>query len=508
MFAVLYLPNFRLQAALRFREEMHGRPVGIIDEHEPKAGLLEINDVAARAGVKPGQTSPQAQARCAELTILPRSPDGERGAQAALLEIAGAVSPLVEDTGPGLCTVNLHGTRAPDLPALGGSAVAALAALRLQGQAGIGANPDLAFLAARRARPVLAVDSPSAFLAQLPLAELDPPAPLLAVLRDWGIADVAQLTALPRGDLMDRLGPEAGQLWDRAAGRTERPLRIMQPVEEFWEAFDFEREIDTIEPVTFLLRRFLEALALRLAGAYRVAGEMTFTLLLANGSAHERSFTIPSPTTDADVLLRILGAHLEGLKLAHCATGLRLRITPTRGERQQFQLFETALRDPNRFGETLGRLAALVGSENVGVVEVLDTHRPDGIRLGSPRFCDGGDLAAEAESRAVGIPLRRYRPAPFIQVRVERQRPAWLESAPVRGAVREALGPYRLSGGWWEASRWSTEEWDVEMAEGGIFRLAHLGGEWRLEGCYDEETSRPPQAANIIPLAAARQLRA
>lgn len=499
MFAVIYLPAFQLQAVLRFRDE--SGPVGLVDERRPKAGLLEINAAAARAGVTAGQTSPQALARCPGLTLLPRSEAEERGAQEALLEIALTVSPLVEATADGVCTVNLQGSRIRDWTALGENAVARLAALRLSAQAGIGANPDLAFLAARRARPVLAVDAPSNFLAQLPVSELDPAPELLAILRDWGICHLAQLTALPRGDLMDRLGTDAARLWDRAAGLAQRPLRIIPIPEEFAEAFDFEREVDAVEPILFLLRRFLDQLALRLGAAYRVAGQMTLTLSLANGGAHERVFTIPSPTTDVEVLFRILHTHLEGLRLDHCATAMRLLIAPTRGERQQFQLFETTLRDPNRFGETLGRLAALVGSENVGVFELLDTHRPDCGRLNPPRFHQASG-AEEEENLAIGIPLRRYRPALPAQVRLEKHRPAWLQSARVSGAICAVLGPYRLSGGWWEASRWSTEEWDVEMVEGGLYRLAHVAQEWRLEGSYDEQTParpRPTPAPNVIP---------
>jgi protein ImuB len=334
------------------------------------------------------------------------------------------------------------------------------------------------------------------------LHELDPAPELLAVLRDWGIHNLAQLTSLPRGDLMDRLGPEAGRLWERAAGQTERPLRLVRVAEEFCEAFDFEHEIDTVEPLLFLLRRFLDQLALRLGNAYRVAGQMMLTLPLANGSAYVRTFTIPSPTADMDVLFRILHTHLDGLRLDHCATGLRLLIAPTRAERQQFQLFETPLRDPNRFGETLGRLAALVGTENVGVVEMLDTHRPDSIRLCPPRFHELGSVAAPADDSAVGLPLRRYRPPVAAQVRVVRHQPVRLESARVCGTVSAALGPYRASGGWWDSDRWSTEEWDVEMEAGGLYRLARMGHEWRIEGSYDEplpENRRGAQALVAIP---------
>jgi protein ImuB len=501
MFAVILLPNFRLQSVLRFREDLDACAVAIVDENAPKAGVLEVSKAAADADVGPGQTSPQALARCSELILLARSAVQEQSVQAVLLEMAATLSPEVEATADGFCTVNLRASRNQDWSALGAHVVESLAALRLRAQVGVGSNPDLAFLAARHARPVLVVQSPRAFLSELVLHELDPQPDLLAVLRDWGIHNLAQLTSLPRGDLMDRLGPEASRLWERAAGQSQRPLRVVRTVEEFVEAFDFEHEIDTAEPLLFLLRRFLDQLALRLGNACRVAAHMTLTLPLANSTVYERSFTVPSPTAEVEVLFRILHTHIEGLKLDHCATGVRLRIEPTRAERQQFQLFETPLRDPNRFGETLGRLAALVGTENVGVAEVLDTHKPDSFRLRTPRFHELRGVAQQEEDFTVGLPLRRFRPPISAAVRVVRQHLVFIESPCVRGAVRETLGPYRASGGWWESDAWATEEWDVEMEDGGLYRLARVRNEWRIEGSYDEappEEQRP--SSSIVPM--------
>ncbi len=492
MFAVLLLPGFRLQAALRFREEMRARPVALIDEEASKAGVLETSEAAAAAGVTPGQSATQALARCPALTLLPRSPAQERAAQAALLEIAGTLSPEVEATAPGCGTVSLRASREKDWAALGARVVAQLAALRLRGTAGLAANPDLAFLAARHARPVLVVQTPVAFLAELALHELDPEPSLLSVLADWGIHNLAQLTSLPRGELMDRLGPAAARLWERAAGRTDRPLRLIRPAETFTESFEFEREIDTVEPVLFILRRFLDQLALRLSHIYRVAGKMTLRLTLANGSTYRRDFTVPAPTADADPLFRILHTHLDGLRLEHYATGVRLDLEPAPAERQQFRLFESPLRDPNRFGETLGRLAALVGAENVGVAEPLDTHRPDRFRLREPRFAELESSPESAEDLPVGLPLRRFRPAFAAQVRLVRHRPAFVVSDKAWGPIRDTLGPYRASGDWWQPDRWETEEWDVEMESGGLYRLARHGGEWRIEGAYDE----PPPAGD------------
>ena len=487
MFAAILLPNFRLQAVLRFRDELRDLPLALSDEDEARAGLLEVSEAAARMGVSAGMPSPQALARCAGLKLLPRSHSQERAAQAAVLEIAAAYSPAVEATADGYCTVNLQASREKDWSAMAGSMVESLAALRLSVQVGIAPNPDLAFLAARQARPVLVVQSPGPFLANLAIHELDPPPELLSVLRDWGIHHLGQLTSLPRGELMDRLGPEAARLWERAAGRAERPLRLVRPVEEFVESYDFEHEIDTVEPVLFLLRRFLDQLALRLENACRVAGRMTLTLVLADGSAHERGFTVPAPTANVDVLFRILHTHLDGLKLDHAAIGMHLRIEPTQAERQQFQLFESPLRDPNRFGETLGRLAALVGAENVGVPEMLDTHKPDSLRLQKPRFHEIAPDAALGDDLAVGLPLRRYRPPVPAEVQIVRHQLISITSEKARGAIRATLGPFRASGGWWESDRWATEEWDILLENGGLYRLARAGSVWRVEGSYDEE---------------------
>lgn len=500
MYAVLLLPNFRLQAALRFREEWQTQPVAITDEASAKARVLEVNELAAREGVAPGQASPQAMARCAALQLVAQSAAQEAATQAVLLEMAGTLSPEIESTGPGYVTANLHGARTREWMKMGTGVVEALASLRLTARVGIGANPDLAFLAARQARPVLVVQTPTAFLANLAIHELEPPPDLLAVLREWGLHNLGQLTALPRGELMDRLGPEAARLWERAAGRTERPLRLVRPSEEFAESCEFEHEVETIEPLLFLLRRFLEHLTTRLGHVYRVAGQMTLTLKLANAGEYARTFTVPSPTAQVEVLFRIVHTHLESLRLEHCAVGMALRLGATLPERQQFQLFESPLRDPNRFGETLGRLAALVGAENVGVAQVLDTHQPDRFRLEKPRFHELGRTAPLGEDLAVGLPLRRFRPALSATVQMVRGRPTFLFSEAGNGPVRAALGPYRASGAWWDKEVWAVEEWDVELENGGLYRLACVAQAWRVEGCYGEmeEAEAIPQGRIVL----------
>lgn len=485
MYTVIRLPEFRLQAALRHRMELRGKPVVLVEKEDAKSLVIERTEAAAKFGVSAGMPVVQALARCPELIILPRTPAQEKNVEAALLETACSLSPDVEVTAEGYCTVDMRRGGIKDWSSFGFKICERLSALELAVNVGMAPNPDLAFLAAQKAVPVLVIHSPEAFLSHLAVAEINPPPFLLAVLKEWGIHTLGQLTSLPRGELADRLGPEADFLARRAAGGTQRLLRVFRSKEEFSESFDFEREIETLEPLLFILRRFLEQLLLRLSGVNHVAGKMKLVLLLENGGEYQRVFSIPAPTGDKAVLFRILDTHLETLKLDGRPVGCRLDIEAARPDHQQTRFFENPLRDVNRFGETLARLAALIGEGNVGVAEMEDTHRPDSFSVVSPRFGELGETIGKGEELAIGVPLRRYRPAMPAQVRMARQEPAFVVSDTAHGVVTGAHGPYRGSGGWWDRESWEVEEWDVEISGCGIYRLSLQQSQWFVEGCYE-----------------------
>ena len=485
-FAAILLPQFPLQAALRLRAEAWAEAGAVVEGSTDKGRVLEMTEPAARAGVGRGMVSTQALARCPGLRLWPRAVAQEEALTALLRETAFAFSPFVEATGADRCVLDLRQVRAGDWEAWARGVVERCAAVVLRAGVGLASNPDLALLAAQHAEPVLVVQHPGAFLAGLAVAEVDAPPELVAVLRDWGISHLGELARLPRKDLVERLGVEAGTLWERATGRARRELRLVRPVETFGEAFDFEAPVETTEPLLFILRRQLEQLTLRLRTALRVAAQMTLTIPLDGGAPYERVFTIPSPTGDLEVLLRILHTPLEGLRLEQQPVGVRLSIGPVVGESSQHQLFESALRDPNRFGETLARLTALVGAGQVGVAQMADTHRPDGFQLVAPQFAQvAADQAPEPlEGPALGLPLRRFRPPFPAQVHLQHRSPAFVFSEKAHGEVVEAAGPYRGSGNWWDRGAWSVEEWDVEFADSALYRLSKHGDAWFVEGCY------------------------
>jgi protein ImuB len=492
-FAVLRLPDFSLQAVLSTETALRGQPAALVDctaadaRRTGKARVLQLTAAARKAGAAEGMTANQARARCGVLSILPRSPAAEEAAQGALIECAFRISSHVESTAPGTATLAVRApasarerTAAASMAAL---ARAHLAALHFEVQAGFGPTPDLAGIAARLP-PGQVVDS-AADLAGFPVEALDPPPALLGLWRRWGIETIGEFTRLGREEILRRLGPEAGALFDQASGRTVRPLRCTQPAEDFIEGVDIEHGIEALEPLLFLLRRLLERLARRAEALHRVLAEVRLDLGLGDGSRHERRFQVPSPTSRIEPLFRMLQTHLEGLTTPHPITQVVLGGVPARGAHQQFDLFATALRDPNQFAETLARLTALLGSERIGTPVLEASHRPDAFHM-QPADFTAPVRRAEAAALPLGLSLRRFRPALPAHVQSgPKCGPRYVDAGGIRGAITAAYGPMLLSGDWWSPQEWSRAEWDVRLEDGRLARIYEQDGAWFLEGLYD-----------------------
>ncbi|MEZ5277297.1 MAG: hypothetical protein R3F07_13020 [Opitutaceae bacterium] len=486
MFAVLLIPDFALQAFLRARPALVGRPVALLADESRKAPILQVSAAARAFRVEPGLTATQGLARCGSLDLHYRSPPAEAATARVLLDAAFTLSPRVEATGEGLCTIGLDGVDLTRLEARAGRLVHRLEMMGLALRVGISDTPDRAGFAARCACPVLRVDPGDPFLERIPLAMIEPPPGLAGVLDQWGIRTLGALTALPRPEIGQRLGEAGLDLWDRASGRRERVLRLVTLPETFEETLELEHELETLEPLVFLLRRFIDTLVLRLEASGLVAESLGLYLKLVDDSIYRRWFRLPEPTRKAEILFRMLHTHLDQVRTEHPITAVHLRIRPGHPRARQQGLFEADLRDSHQFAETLARVMAVTGPDRVGTPRIEDTHRPDAFRLEPLATVVGEETGEFSPLPPLGLPLRRYRPARPAEVDLCDGVPDALFSPEVHGRIRECRGPWRLSGDWWEASRqWACEEWDVELVAGGVYRLAReAGGRWFLEGVY------------------------
>lgn len=538
MFAVLHLPHYSLQAVLRHEPEMWLRAVAVVDSSMTVPRVMDLTMTARDAGVVEGATAPQALARCRDIQIRQRSTSREAEMTEAVLQCVYGFSPNLESTAPGLVTMDLRGLAELGIPRHGSpaelvkhleSGTPARAALRnwvqrlnrglenlgIKVRIGIGPSPNIAQHASRwvfsdgdpvilkAAIPLiegnhdafLVLDS-AGFLSRLPVAALSPSSEVAGILRGWGIETVGQFTALGQAELADRLGLETLGLFAAASVDGIRPLRIVQPAQRFHEKHEFETGIEVLEPLLFLLRRFIDSLAQRLEAFGLAAGTLRLKFRLESGQELDRELRVPQPTRRPDVLFRMLHTHLESLRASSPVKAVALQVEPVRPEQKQFSLFEAALRDPHQFQETLARLAAIVGPDRVGSPRRIDTHQPDAFVMTPPEF----DQPAETVRQGVPelqrtIPLRKFRPSLKAEVECAHvgelsalalgHRPLTLRCAIANGKTTVQVGPARSSGQWWDEKQWHREEWDVRTRDGSVLRLVRSGEQWQVEGMLD-----------------------
>ena len=58
---------------------------------------------------------------------------------------------------------------------------------------------------------------------------------------------------------------------------------------------------------------------------------------------------------------------------------------------------------------------------------------------------------------------------------------------PIAGQVRVAAGPWSLEEGWWSDVPADRDYWDVELSDGGLYRIyrERRDGAWFSDGVYD-----------------------
>jgi protein ImuB len=548
-FAVLLVSDFSLQALLRTRPELATQPVALLDGDRRRALIHALTPPAQAAGVTPGLTAPQALSRCPALLVQQVNTGADDEASAALLAAATTLSPLVEDTAPGVTTIDVTALppaqRQPRLEA----ALSRLATLGLTATAGIAPTPLLALYAARVAssgtskfqvtsskyqeaeeQPLFAAEQPPqptgiakekekdkeerergpspnsstvsgtssilvvtdarAFLAPLPLAAADPKPEHTEILRMWGITTLGQLTALAKADVAQRLGLGGLALWERAAGEATRPIQPLPPPRSFAAEMELEHAIESLEPLLFLLRRFVDRLCLDLQGVALAAAELDLSLRLDDETTYQRSIRLPEPTASPDHLFGPLQSHLATVTTDTAIVAIRLELFPTRPLHRQQGLFDAGLRDPHGFAETLARAAALLGSDQIGTPQLTDSHRPDAVSLAPPATSEALEPPTPAPLPALGVPLRRFRPPVPAQVelRPHSRVPVFVRTDHLQGAIKAHHGPWRANGEWWQSDQaWTREEWDVALGPPthGLYRLSHTPSGWYLDGEYD-----------------------
>lgn len=446
---------------------------------------------------------------------------------AALVNLGFSFSPLVEKTSANTVVFNVEGEKILFAPAIASPNVGrtwlynlAEQIRRCAHQAGlkvnvaIAANPDAAIHAARAVDGLTVIGegderrrlgSFSLKLLDYSLAGIDGlrAAEIRETFTLWGLRAFGDFAELPVAGVAQRLGPEGVRLQKLAAGTSERHLVMVQPSIGFEQSLELEHAIAELDPLSFILSRLLNQLCLNLDAHAFATNELRLRLDLENKTTHDRTLCLPVPMCNAKTFLRLCLLDLESHPPPAPVIGVWIAAEPTRPRVLQNGLFVPLAPEPEKLELTLARLTKLVGAENVGSPEILDTHRADAFRMKRFAIIAGGkrrnsNRQSPVNSRQCIVGFRRFRPPLPSQVitngdsptRISTRKPASAEI--VRGKIVKACGPWRTSGDWWRTDVWARDEWDVAVADTNsqseiLCRLVRdlITEDWFVEGIYD-----------------------
>ncbi len=509
VYACLFVPDFPVQAVLRAEPELRSQAVAVIIGRAPLQTVLARNEAARNAGVHPGMSKLELES-CGGITLRQQSTSQETAAHAALLDCAQAFSPRIEDIACDTLLIDVTGLEAlfGPLPHLARKLKDQASRLGLAIQVAIASNPDTAMLAARGffAITIIPPEKEPAMLGPLSLEVLahhvsncahDGDNKLFDTLQRWGMRTLRDLAALPQIALSERLGQPGLHLQMLARGETQRMLVPSEPALTFEETFELEHPITLLDPLAFVLHRLLDQLCERLQARALAAQELRLRLHLDSGCADDsctvstapsiflRTLHLPTPMRDAQLFLKLLQLDLRAHAPGAPIVKVHLAAEPARPRAVPTGLFLPPSPEPEKLELTLAKIAAIVGEDKVGSVELLDTHRPEAFHM--KHFAPPvADPLNEKHPPTFVTAMRIFRPSRPVNVSLENGNPSRLNKLPIVWTA----GPWRTSGDWWEPETWSHDEWDIAVPEGDsmtLYRLAHdlIHGTWFLQGTYD-----------------------
>lgn len=503
MYASIFISELPCRAIAREYGMAFSRPLAAICSESNRAIILSCNPAAQRHGVRAGSTPAEATALCPSLHCLPRCPPAEARIGNLLIKWADTLSPRVEATAGGLVTADLRGLSAPALQQAVGALLPRFQQAGLSARLGVAATPEHAQWAAALAETALAVVYPGQSARNPAIPELEvadflrrvPPAwatsnpDVCEILTEWGVHSLADLLRLEVSGLHERLGANAEKLRALAQGSLCRPLKLMAPPRRFTRGYAFEQPVNDTARLLLLWQRFCGELAGELACSGVAAWRIRLHCGLDNRQTAFRQFDLPEPTRKACTLLRILQTGLRNFHPAAAVVSVRLSLATTPAPAQQSGLFSFTRRHSGRLGETVDRVAALVGTGRCGSPRPTHSWCPDTFSLDGSLRQDFDQLhedPAPPYGRATvsPLPLQRIRPPQPVQVTFLHGQPAVLAGGMIGGAIRAAGGPWHHSGGWWTDCPWNRQEWDIELADGGVFRIFSQNHRWYLEAVY------------------------
>jgi nucleotidyltransferase/DNA polymerase involved in DNA repair len=306
------------------RPELIGRPA-VVSGVDGR--VLTASAEAVAAGVRPNLTLRQAEVLCPTATVVPTDPvASSRLAERIAIELS-ELAPVVEVRVDGRAWLDLAGLPHP-ARAIAEARRLLRTAAKVEPKLGLAPGPFAAALAAARARPgrLLQVEDVRAFLAPLPVSELDLTGEQLERLELLGLRTLGAVARLGPRQLEGQLG-KAGRIAALLArGEEPLPLRPWRPLAVTGARCQLEPPVDDREALLFVARRLCGQLAAELGGKGAGAREVQVRLGTENGTTETRESPVRHPLTSTAELFGLVSSWLREWRPAAAITEITIEL--------------------------------------------------------------------------------------------------------------------------------------------------------------------------------------
>src|SRR6202167_4525270 len=457
-YACVDVREFPLQALLRLRLELQGKPVAVLDGEPPFEQVCSLNAAARTLGIALGMTKLEME-MFPTAVVLQRSRTEEAAARAALLECAGAFSPRVEDQSSNscfTCVIDIAGTEtlfgSPD--ALGESLLKKTQALCIRASIAISSNFHAASCLARGHSPgksagirVVPRGMECSALAPLPLTVLDLSPEHEETFAMWGITTLGALANLKETELIARLGQPGKAMRLLARGESPHLFRALEDVLALEERMELDSPVELIDSLLFIMGVMLDQLIVRAQSRILALASITLHLDLEGGTTHARTVRSALPHTDRKLWLKLIHLDLQAPPPQAAILSLCLNAKPGSTSKVQLGLFSPQVPEPMRLDVTLARIHAIVGEGCAGQAVLKDTHRQDAFHV-EPFAVPAS--AGNRKSPSQRLAVRQLRPPENVTVTVRDRQPDSFVFREKRYNVERAYGPWSSAGDWWK----------------------------------------------------------
>ena len=298
------------------KPSLRGKPV-VVSGLGLRGVVATASYEAREHGVHSAMSTMEARGRCPKAAFLAPRFEAYRAASVLVMGFLHELSPLVEPLSLDEAYVDLEAGDNLDLSADGVAKVARQlkesvhAATGLTLSVGVGSSKLVAKIASDLGKPdgLLIVDAghEAELLQPLPVGRLPGVGPATAAkLRAIGVATVAQLAELAEADAVRALGNSQGRgLWLLAYGLDDRDVTPERESKSVSVEDTFDHDIADVARLQAVVDGMSRRVVERLRGARLSGRTISVKVRLHDFTTLTRSATLPAPTDDPRVVIRL-----------------------------------------------------------------------------------------------------------------------------------------------------------------------------------------------------------